>query len=226
MPTLRFRYQTIELGKFDIHVRTLRDNRQFADEEGCAEALGISSANWPLFGIIWDSGRMLARMMVDYEVAGRSILEIGCGIGLASLVLNQRNADITATDYHPEVADFLKLNASLNGGLPIPFVRTSWDDMNSALPRFDLLIGSDLLYERGYAESLSAFIDRHAQPSCEVLIVDPGRSECGRFNRSMTRLGYTHEQSTPARFEDVLEPFLGRILRYTRVESTPNVSTP
>ena len=97
MSVVRLRYHTIEFGELDIHLRTLRDNQQFSDDEGEAEALGISSAFWPLFGIVWDSGNVLAHLMVEYEIVGLRILEVGCGIALASLVLNHRLADITAT---------------------------------------------------------------------------------------------------------------------------------
>lgn len=105
MSVVRLRYHTIEFGELDIHLRTLRDNQQFSDDEGEAEALGISSAFWPLFGIVWDSGNVLAHLMVEYEIVGLRILEVGCGIALASLVLNHRLADITATDYHPYPGD-------------------------------------------------------------------------------------------------------------------------
>ena len=44
MTPLRVRYQTIEFGHTDIHLRTLRDNQQYADVDGIALRLGISSA--------------------------------------------------------------------------------------------------------------------------------------------------------------------------------------
>ncbi|MDE8603082.1 hypothetical protein M3I01_009105 [Marinomonas sp. RSW2] len=51
--------------------------------------------------------------MFKHEVKGLKILEVGCGIELASLVLNHRLADITATDYHPEAGNFLNENTLL-----------------------------------------------------------------------------------------------------------------
>ena len=152
MSSLRVRYQTIEFDNVDIHVRTLRDRQQFSDDDGIAEDLGISSATWPLFGIIWASGEVLAHLMFDYDIEGKRILEVGCGIGLTSLMLNQRDADITATDHHPEAGSFLRQNVRLNAGEPIPFERTGWGDEADQLGRFDLIIGSDLLYESEHAE--------------------------------------------------------------------------
>lgn len=214
MPSLRFRYQTIEFDDVDIHIRTLRDKQQFRDPNGVSEALGISSAMWPLFGVVWASGEILAHLMADFDIAGKRILEVGCGIGLASLVLNHRLADITATDHHPEAQEFLQRNARLNDDRQIPFVRTGWDEADSGLGRFDLIIGSDLLYETEQVESLANFIDHHAQRQCDVIIVDPGRGNHARFSRHMKRMGYSHRQSRPEHTDYLAQPFAGQILRY------------
>ncbi len=53
--------------------------------------------------------------MCEFPIAGKRILEVGCGIGLCSLVLQQRGADITASDYHPVAEKFLRHNTDLNG---------------------------------------------------------------------------------------------------------------
>ncbi|SEH09167.1 class I SAM-dependent methyltransferase [Candidatus Venteria ishoeyi] len=216
MSSLRVRYQTIEFDDVDIHIRTLRDKQQFEDVDDVALKLGISSATWPLFGIIWDSSQVLAHLMFDYEIAGKRILEVGCGIALASLVLNHRLADITATDYHPEVEGFLLENTQLNKDKVIPFVRTGWADEDSGLGKFDLIIGSDLLYEQEHIELLSGFINQHANPHCEVIIIDPGRRQHARFSKKMVSLGYSHQQSKPKNTEHFKQPFKGYILRYSR----------
>jgi len=218
MTSLRVRYQTIEFDDNDIHLRTLRDNQQFSDDEGEAEALGISSATWPLFGIVWPSGEVLAHLMSDFDIKGKRILEVGCGIALSSLLLNQRNANITATDYHPEAGHFLQENTELNNDVDIPFVRTGWADEETDLGTFDLIIGSDLLYERGHAELLSKFLNQHANEHCEIIIVDPGRGHHARFSKLMVTLGFSHTQSRPENTEDYLEKSLpkGQVLRYKR----------
>lgn len=216
MSTCRVRYQTLEFGDVDIHARTLRDRQQFDDEGDVALKLGISSATWPLFGVIWDSGEVLAHLMVDFEIQGKRILEVGCGIALTSLVLNHRQADITATDHHPEAESFLVENVKLNHGRDIPFFRTGWGDPDIGLGEFDLIMGSDLLYEQEHAGLLSGFIDRHARPHCEVIIVDPGRGQHARFSKKMVGLGYAHSQSKPAHSDYLTQPFRGQILRYTR----------
>jgi len=216
MTSLRFRYQTIELGDTDIHLRTLRDKQQYSDNDGIAEALGITSSNWPIFGIVWDSSKVLAHLMLDYKIEGKRILEVGCGMALSSHMLNGRNADITATDYHPEVEGFLAKNIKLNDGKNIPYICADWSDKDSGLGKFDVIIGSDILYERDHIDLLSRFIDQHTQQQCEVIIVDPGRAQHARFSKKMISLGYSHSQSKPENTEYLTQPFKGQILRYRR----------
>lgn len=210
MSNIRIRYSTIEFRGFDIHVRTLRDKQQFSDPEGKASKLGISSATWPFFGIIWESGTHLAYLMEDYPVGRKSVLEIGCGIGLASLVLNHRGANITATDYHPEVKIFLDENTRLNKDPDIAFVRTSWNDhLSNALGLFDFIIGSDLLYEQGHPGNLASFINRHSQKESTVLIVDPRRGYSSKFMSRMNDFGFSHSVTEH-------KSFTGKILFFTR----------
>lgn len=216
MTRLRIRYQTLEFDCADIHLRTLRDLQQFGEDEGAAERLGVPLSSWPLFGVIWESSEVLAHQMDHHEIAGKRILEVGCGIALASLVLNSRGADVTATDYHPEAGRFLEENVRLNGGRPIRFVRTGWAEPCPELDKFDLIIGSDLLYEADNVELLSSFIDQHAAPACEVLIVDPGRSWQNAFSRRMETLGYAASYTKPERTDYLLNPFKGRVLRFSR----------
>jgi predicted nicotinamide N-methyase len=189
---VRFRYRTIEFGDIDIHMRTLRDTNEAAADGGLSERLGVSPSNWPLSGVVWASSLVLAGLMVRFDIEGARILEVGCGLGLASMVLNHRGADITATDMNPAVELFLLHNAALNGAPAIPFERTDWHDDGDSLGRFDLIIGSDLLYERDQAAPLSRFIDDHAHPRARTILVDPGRGQVGRFVQHMGARGFAH----------------------------------
>lgn len=191
MADVRHKFQTIEIhSQLDVHVRSLRDLQQYGGDGDQSEAMGISSAQWPMFGVVWDTSVQLAIAMSTFDVGSRSVIELGCGLGLASLVLNARGLDITATDHHPGAQAMLDYNAKLNDGPPIPFVRADWGDLHTELARFDIIIGSDLLYERGHAHALSGFIERHANPTCQILLADPGRKHGGRYDRCMQALGF------------------------------------
>ena len=107
MPGYSTRNLLLHVGGHPWHLRVLSDTRQFADPDGHGERLGISSAQWSLFGQVWPSGQQLAQAMLDFDIAGKRILELGCGIGLASLVLQRRGARVVASDIHPLAESFL-----------------------------------------------------------------------------------------------------------------------
>ena len=224
-------------GVADLQIRSLLDRQQFADPLGQAQRLGISSATWPLFGMLWPSGAELAALLALRPVrAGERILEIGCGLGLASLVGHRRGADITASDCHPLAAAFLQENLRLNHLLPMKYRHGQWDaaQPQRALPggpgaaavlavvgHFDLIIGSDVLYERDDKASLAGFIGRHAARTAEVWIIDPHRSNRPAFHRQMAALGFdVHERrlDRPAGSSAGLsaEAYRGRFLTYRR----------
>ena len=213
---VRLRYQTLEFGETDIHVCTLRDNQEFSDPQGIAADLGICSASWPLFGVLWPSSLVLAHHMLEFDITGKRILEVGCGMALSSLLLNHRQGDITATDYHPAVKYFLDKNAELNEDKPITFERLDWSQHTGTLGLFDTIIGSDLLYEDQHVAILAEFIGRHAKPTCEVIIVDPGRGRKNKIIAKMEALGFDSQQQKPIDTVYLDQPFKGHLLTFLR----------
>lgn len=216
MTTPRLRYQTVEFGEIDIHLCTLRDNQEFHDPEGVAEALGISSASWPIFGVLWPSSLVLAHHILSTAIGSKRVLEVGCGMALTSLLLNKQDADITATDHHPQAHAFLKRNAALNNDSPIAFEMADWASSDDSLGLFDLIIGSDLLYEDEHIGLLSRFIEAHAKPKCDVIIVDPGRGRKNKLITLMTAFGFTCTQTRPDNTDYLENPFKGMILEFRR----------
>jgi predicted nicotinamide N-methyase len=182
---------THRVGSRVYSIRALADRLQYSDPDELAARAGISKAAWPTFGVLWPAGIALAQEMNHIPIAGKRILEVGCGIGLSSLVLRMRGADITACDHHPLAGEFLRHNAKLNGLAPIAFHLAPWGGRNSRLGRFDLIIGADLLYERDHPSLLSGFMSRHATAAGCVIIADPGRGYRGRFSSQMRAQGYS-----------------------------------
>ena len=117
--------------------------------------LGVSPAHWSLFGNLWPAACVLAERMAQIDFRGRRVLEVGSGLGLASLVAQSRGADVTASDIHPLCQLFLDGNAVRNQMPKIPFHRADWAETESPLGRFSLIIASDVLYEGNHAALLS-----------------------------------------------------------------------
>ncbi len=207
--------ETVSGSGDDLTLRSLLDRVQYHDPDGDAERAGISPASWPLFGLLWPSGQVLAGVMATYAIAGKRVLELGCGLGLASMVVHRRGGDVTASDCHPLAALFLAENLELNGLPVMKYSAAHWSRANPLLGRFDIIIGSDVLYDREQPEALSQFIDRHSEPDVDVLIVDPGRGNQTSFSRKMGVLGYSHVSRQVRCLPDGVA-YKGQLHRYGR----------
>lgn len=216
MTGYQIKLETLCVAGLAMQVRSLLDKQQFHDPGGEAERIGISSAAWPLFGLVWPSALVLAGHLQDAVLGERRILEVGCGLGLASLSLHRRHGDVTASDCHPLAGSFLGENVRLNMLPALPYLHGDWAAGNDSLGLFDLIIGSDVLYERNQPGLLAAFIERHSQAAMEVVIVDPDRGNRSGFNKLMGALGFEREEFKVTRLADGSTPYKGRVLSYAR----------
>jgi len=216
MPGYQVREIEHAVGGHPYRLRVLRDTQQFADPDGHGERAGISSATWSLFGQLWPAGALLAHAMDRFDIAGKRILELGCGIGLASLVLQRRGADVVATDVHPLAEVFLAYNAALNALPAVNYRHVRWDEPLPALGRFDAIVASDVLYERGHAELIAGLVERHALPDAEMLVTDPGRGNSARFSRLLSEQGFVMDELRCPMSDADPPPHRGRLLHFRR----------
>jgi predicted nicotinamide N-methyase len=103
----------------------------------------------PYWAELWPAATALATALPD--VAGLRVVELGCGLGLPSLVASARGADVTASDWAYDAVELLCENAARNGLV----VRAEVRDWREPWPeRFDLALAADVLYERRNVEPL------------------------------------------------------------------------
>lgn len=208
----------------NLLVRSLLDKQQFYDPEDAALALGISSAFWSLFGLLWPSGSRLAERLALRPVSTHErILEIGCGLALSSLVGHRRGANITASDCHPLAGEFLRENLRLNKLSPMNYQHGHWGQHSEqhqdpkVNSRFDLIIGSDILYERDEQGDLAHYINEHLEDHAEVWVVDPNRGNRAHFHRNMAAQGFTlSEETLKVGASEGKAAYQGRMLTYSR----------
>ena len=109
------------------------------------------------------------------------VIELGCGLGLPSLVAAARGAEVTAVDWAEEAVELLQRNAARNGLVLVSEVH----DWRQPLERtFDLAIAADVLYERRNVEPVLARL-REAAP--EALVGLAGRPYEAEFLRRRAR---------------------------------------
>jgi len=236
MPGYLTKHETVSFAHVaDLQICSLLDRNQFSDPLGAAAEQGISSALWPIFGLLWPSGQQLAARLAARVVSQERILEIGCGLGLASLVGHRRGANITASDCHPLASTFLLENLRLNDMPPLPYRHGHWAqaqplhapgsamDASHVNGVYDLIIGSDLLYDRDASALLAPFILSHAGAHTEVWIIDPDRGNRSTFHRHMVAHGFVlHQERLDCVASAGVPAYQGRLLVYQRGVDAPS----
>lgn len=169
---------------------------------------------------LWPSAIMLAEHVIatDSPPHGTAI-ELGCGMGLASIALALAGWDITATDHDEMSLRFARHNAERNGATVRAFERLDWRDPPSGT-LFDRVWAADVLYQRVDHAILLGCIDRLLARDGMVIIADPNRGVADRFPESAEQMGFRVKSIPTEATIPGDKPAAGRIFELRRSEST------
>jgi predicted nicotinamide N-methyase len=167
-----------------------------------AEALVGQPLPAPFWAYPWPGGCALARVLLDRPalVRGRSVLDFGAGGGVAALAAAFAGAaSVVANDIDPWALRVTRLAAEAH---PLS-VDTLADDIcatPSLVDDFDVVLCSDLAYERSQAPLQRRVLDRAAANGATVLVADAGRTY---FDATGMTLLSTVELAVPHDLEGV-----------------------
>jgi predicted nicotinamide N-methyase len=160
---------------------------------GDAEAFVLRPADWeqlrheeggagrpvPYWARVWPSGLALARALAsDPPYPGARVLELGCGLGLPSIVAARAGAEVLATDGATDAVAFAAHAMALNG-VEATVAHADWAQAGDALAAggpWDLVLAADVLYTRANVETATRLLPRLVAPGGEVRLADPGRA--------------------------------------------------
>jgi predicted nicotinamide N-methyase len=172
--TGRLAPDTLRIGGVEIELERPVDPESLVDETAFADDEYL-----PYWAERWPSGIALAEHVASLELAGRRVLELGCGLGLPSLVAAREAAEVVATDWARDAIALLARNAVRNG-TEVTAVTADWREPERfvALGPFALVLAADVLYEERNAEPILALLERLGAPAA---IADPGRRHASAF---------------------------------------------
>jgi ETFB lysine methyltransferase len=123
----------------------------------------------------------LAERIVKEQGRDRRLLELGCAVGFVSCLAAKVGFEVTATDYYSEACDFTRLNAQRNGlTLAEPRV-VDWRAYPDDLTEFDVVIASDVLYEKPYCDLVASCLARSLARDGLGILSDPQRTLAAGF---------------------------------------------
>jgi predicted nicotinamide N-methyase len=140
----------------------------------------------PYWTVFWRSGVALARELEEFELEGKRVVELGCGLGVPSIAAARAGAEVLATDASAEALALLERNAGANG-VRVETAKVDWAQPEELVSRapFDLVLAADLLYERANVALLLSLLPRLAP---EAWLADPGRPAAEPFLEQASRV--------------------------------------
>jgi predicted nicotinamide N-methyase len=143
----------------------------------------------PYWASLWPVAVFLAEEIEQRSwPANISAVEVGCGLGLAGLVAAKKNIKVLFTDYDSNALTFAKKNCELNGVHQVDFELL---DIRHPMDRkFNLIIVSDLIYERRNVEPLVQLIGQMLEENGSALVSDQGRPYQENFLTCLSENGF------------------------------------
>ena len=160
-----------------------------------SEADFVRDERLPYWADVWPSSLALAAHVGAMHGAHRTLLELGCGVGLVAIHALRAGFDVLATDYYDDALRFAELNARRTLGRALATRHLDWRALPDDLPRFDVVIASDVLYEPAYGEVVAEVFARTLAPRGEGWLADPGRVASGLFVDECARRGIQLERA-------------------------------
>ena len=184
--------ETVAVGPLRLEIARPRSAEDLIDEDAYAR-----DERLPYWAELWPSAHVLAAELAGRDLAGLRVVELGCGVGLPSVVAALGGADVLATDWYAEALTFARANAAA-AGARLRAMLLDWNAPAAALlppgDGFDLAIGADVLYEERNGPALAALLPLLLRPGGEALVADPRRPHADGLMTPLLGSGWAHQR--------------------------------
>ena len=176
---------TVELAGRTLTIARPPDATELIDEEEFARDEFL-----PYWAELWPSGVALARAAERLVRPGDRVVELGCGLGVASIAAALAGAHVLATDWAADALAFTADNAARNGAA-VETALVRWDAPSALLEPgpWDWVLAADVLYEN---RNVAALLELLPRLGSRALLADPGRPAARSFLDALS--GWTAER--------------------------------
>ena len=140
------------------------------------EAEACEQCATPFWAIAWPAALVLARHILKHRhlVAGKTVLDLGCGSGLAGIAAARSGAHrVIANDIDPVALEIAQRNAAANA-VSLETCTTNLTETPGVCTA-DIILVADLFYHRTASAALVAFLRQAQKKGAAVLIADSNR---------------------------------------------------
>lgn len=152
----------------------------------------------PYWADLWHSAIAMAQYLVAEQLISpqMSVTEIGCGLGLPSIVAAKLGAIVRPTDYLQETLDFLEQNWKKNSEQVFQGALLDWRKPDPSF-QAELVLASDVAYEKRFFDELPHALSVLSKKGGRIIITEPNRAIAKPFIKQLKEMAdYKLKQSS------------------------------
>lgn len=164
-----------QVGTVQLVIQSKRDIRLHEKYGG----MDAEANEWFYWNRVWASEVALSEFLIQEfhqaSLSDKTILELGCGTGLAGLVSGKLGGVPTFSDKVPMVMDSIQEACGLNS---IPEYHTwvlDWAQRQEEVKQYDFVLGSEIFYDSEFLEDICQLLLKVLAPGGVGLFCDPSR---------------------------------------------------
>jgi ETFB lysine methyltransferase len=174
----RFVTETVDI---DVAGESLSILKPRNSDDLISEVDFVRDDRLPYWADVWPSSLILAQHLANEAGAGRSLLELGCGLGIVSTAAMRSGYTVVASDYYDDALSFTRANAWRNLRREPTTRMIDWRALPEDLGSYDAIVAADVLYEMTYADLVADALAAALAPGGMAIIADPGRVAVDQF---------------------------------------------
>lgn len=171
-------FDRLTLGENTIRLLKVADLEEFLD--GKDPFANVSE--FPFWIRLWDSAMVLSYLLNALpEAKGKTLLELGAGLGAPGLAAAANGFDVTLSDYEDIILDFQRVSVAASGLSNVECTLLDWLDPPQSTT-YDVLAGAEILFREEFFQPLLDVFDRSLKADGTIYLAhDANRQSLPKF---------------------------------------------
>ncbi|MEM8890455.1 MAG: methyltransferase domain-containing protein [Bacteroidota bacterium] len=182
------RYKLIEekisIGELNFDISRIQDTDALLDEliEKGEDHEDVLDERIPYWAELWPSAIAMGRYLAEDPdlVQDKTVLEIGCGLGLSGMVAHALGGKVMLSDYLPAALELADFNWRKNFPSEPQLLQLDWREVK-AEQGTDVILAADVAYEERAFEPLMNAFKVLMKPHSKLILTEPNRQIAHKF---------------------------------------------
>ncbi len=133
---------------------------------------------FPFWVKLWEAAMILSYVLASLpEPKGKTLLEIGAGLGAPGITAAACGFDVTLSDYEDIIMDFQKVSVAASGLSNVHCVHLDWLSPPEMEP-FDILTAAEVLFREEFFDPLLDVFRKYLKPGGSIFLAHDARRKC------------------------------------------------